>query len=73
MDRAAHDLALILKTFMDNMNTEASLATYYKKNIQAIELIKSKDPLVYENLIDAFAARKEEILALPPTSSLSDS
>ena len=69
----ANDLAQIVKTFMDRAETVESLNSYYKKNEEMINKIKDIDKTIYDDLIDAFKKHKEKILALPSSSSLSDS
>ena len=73
LDVGARDLAQIVKTFMDRADTVESLNSYYTRNKKAINLIKDINVNAYDDLIDAFKKHKEKILALPSSSSLSNS
>lgn len=54
-------LFLLLKFSLPNIKTEDSLVSFYKRNKKAIDMLKSMNNSCYEELLEEFKKRKNEI------------
>ena len=54
-------LFLLLKFSLPNIKTEDNLVSFYKRNKKAIDMLKSMNNSCYEELLEEFKKRKNEI------------
>ncbi len=54
-------LFLLLKFSLPNIKTEESLVSFYKRNKKAVDMLKSMNNSCYEELLEEFKKRKNEI------------
>ena len=54
-------LFLLLKFSLPNIKTEDSLVSFYKRNKKAVDMLKSMNDSCYEELLEEFKKRKNEI------------